>query len=98
MYRSIIRAPEPDRKLTHAQGTPILASTAPGSFRVRFRTSEEPLSLLERPLLERAIGAEALAVDWACSSSWNHTLVGQPRATSSDGCRQAFRPPHWSLG
>ncbi len=41
--------------LSRGQSNLMVASTSPGSFRVRFRTSEEPLSLLDPPRSEQTI-------------------------------------------
>ncbi len=55
-YKALVRALVPKGQSLGAQGGLALAGTGPGSFRMRFSTNEEPLSLLERPLSERALG------------------------------------------
>ncbi len=53
-YRAAVEAVADD-KPSLLESSLLVDSTAPGSFRVRFRTAAEPLSILESPRSERAL-------------------------------------------
>jgi hypothetical protein len=75
-YKAFVRKLVPKGQSLGAQGGLALAGTGPGSFRMRFITNEEPLSLLERPLSERALGelfellASSNGPDMAVAEQW----------------------------
>lgn len=81
VYKAIARTLTTTGQLAGQQGTLRLASTAPGSFKMMFRTAEDDdLNLFEKPLSDRALGElfelleagragqHAVAAQWASTS------------------------------
>jgi hypothetical protein len=90
-YRAMAEMLGDAAKPSRASTALTVAGTAPGSFRILFRTAEEPLSLFERPLSERALESLVSVIEFGTDSRSADALRDWAATAPEAGVRSMIR-------
>jgi hypothetical protein len=90
-YRAVAENISTTAKPSRSVTALTVAGTAPGSFRVRFRTADEALSLLERPLSERTLETVFSVIGEAVRADLSHRVRAWASSASEPSVRAIIR-------